>query len=81
MNKIIGGIIAIVVSVFLLRGCLQSERRATVYAIARNKSDCVENSVYVSDDGSYFSYTTKRGKVRCFSVEWRDGTPTVWEVH
>ena len=79
MNKVIGGVIALVIAIFLLRGCLQSERRATVYAIAKNKSDCVVNSIHIGDDGNFFSYTTKRGKVRFFSVEWRDGTPTVYE--
>lgn len=79
MNKIIVGVIAIVIAIFLLRGCLQSDRRATVYAIAKNRPDCVENSVYVNDEGNFFSYTTKRGKVRFFSVEWSDGTPKVYE--
>ena len=80
MKKLIGWGIAILVAIFLLRGRLQSERRATVYAIVENQSDYKMGSAYVNEDGSYFSYTTKRGKVRGFSVEWKDGKPIVVEI-
>ena len=50
MNKIIVGVIAIVIAIFLLRGCLQSDRRAdfvtTAHWIERIHSKRGKNGLY-----------------------------------
>lgn len=80
-NPIVVGVIVVLIAIFLIRGCLHQERRATVYAIGRNRSDCIENSVFVNDDGTYLSYKTKSGKLRFFEVEWGEGKPRLVESY
>ena len=76
-SRLIGIAIGIIVFIWLCRGCVRDQRRATLKAIGLNMPNCDESSIYVDDKGEFLYFKTRKGKVRMYGAEWEDGMPSL----
>ena len=39
--------------------------------------NCDESTIYVDDKGEFLYFKTRKGKVRMYGAEWKDGMPSL----
>lgn len=79
-SRIVAIGIGIVVFIWLCRGCVRDQRRATLKAIGFNMPNCDESTIDVDEKGEFLYFKTRQGKVRMYGAEWEDGMPTLYPI-